>query len=173
MDRPSQGEIWIGETNLSQMDDADLTRVRRERIGFIFQFFNLLSTLTVFENVALPLQLTRRFSSQEIRSRVLSILKTVDLAGRMDFYPARLSGGEMQRTAIARALVHQPDIILADEPTGNLDSENGQIVLEMLRRIAQENEKTILMATHSEEAAHYAGRTIRMRDGRILEPVMR
>lgn len=173
MDQASEGEIWLDGTNLVQLGEGQLTELRRDRIGFVFQFFNLLSTLTVFENVALPLQLSRRFSAKELRKKVDAILKTVDLSDRAEFYPARLSGGEMQRVAIARALIHEPEIILADEPTGNLDSENGKIVLEMLRRISQEEGRTIVMATHSEEAAQVATRILRMRDGRILEPARR
>ncbi|MBY0402983.1 MAG: ABC transporter ATP-binding protein, partial [Cyanobacteria bacterium] len=143
MDTPTSGSVWVDQENLSQLDDAGLTRLRREKIGFVFQFFNLLSTLTVEENVLLPLQLSRSLSPQEDANKVQEILARVDLSQRRHFFPARLSGGEMQRVAIARALIHQPKIILADEPTGNLDSENGLIILELLRRIAQEQDKTI------------------------------
>jgi ABC-type lipoprotein export system ATPase subunit len=170
MDTPTEGEIWLDTVNLPQLGDAQLTRIRRERIGFVFQFFNLLSTLTVAENVAVPLELNpeRPLQDHQRQERVGQLLETVHLGHRASFFPATLSGGEMQRVAIARALATDPDVILADEPTGNLDSENGLAVLQLLQRISRERGKTILMATHSEEAAQFAHRIIRMRDGQIL-----
>ena len=167
IDKPTDGQILIAGENLLNKNDSAVTQFRREKLGFIFQFFNLLSTLTAAENVSLPLDLDPKLREPERRQRVAAILERVNMGHRTDFYPAQLSGGEMQRIAIARALVHQPQIILADEPTGNLDTENGQSILELLRTLAQEEGQTILMATHSEEAAQYAHRVIRMRDGQI------
>lgn len=173
MDQPSTGEIHIqtatGILSLKSLDEMGLTRFRREQVGFVFQFFNLLSTLTVRENIALPLALAGTDSPRTQTDRVEEFLAQVGLQGRQDFFPAQLSGGEMQRVAIARALIHDPSIILADEPTGNLDSENGAHILELLKDISSRQGKTIIMATHSEEAAHYANRTLRMRDGRLLQ----
>jgi len=167
IDKPTDGQILIAGENLLNKNDSAVTQFRREKLGFIFQFFNLLSTLTAAENVSLPLDLDPKLKELERRQRVAAILERVNMGHRADFYPAQLSGGEMQRIAIARALVHQPQIILADEPTGNLDTENGQSILELLSTLAQEEGQTILMATHSEEAAQYAHRVIRMRDGQI------
>ncbi len=153
IDRPTTGSVWLDGENLGQLNDNALTAIRAKKIGFVFQFFNLLSTMTVLENVLLPLELSGKFKSAEKLKRARSILERVDMQGRADFYPAQLSGGEMQRTAIARALIHSPELILADEPTGNLDTENGRLVLAMLKRINQENGLTVIMATHSVEAA--------------------
>jgi len=167
IDKPTHGQVLIAGENLLSKTDSAVTQFRREKLGFIFQFFNLLSTLTAAENVSLPLDLDPKLKEPERQQRVANILQRVDMSHRADFYPAQLSGGEMQRIAIARALVHQPKIILADEPTGNLDTENGQSILELLCALAQKEGQTILMATHSEEAAQYAHRIIRMRDGQI------
>lgn len=173
IDRSSSGQIFLdalelGQLELGQLNDKQLTDLRRKRIGFVFQFFNLLSTLTVSENVALPLELAGNVSSAEIKQRVDEALGQVDLKDRSDFYPSQLSGGQMQRVAIARALIHRPDILLADEPTGNLDSETGRKVMALLTRLCQENHQTLLLATHSEEAARYTDRIVHMRDGRIV-----
>lgn len=167
IDRPTTGSVWLDGENLGQLNDNALTAIRAKKIGFVFQFFNLLSTMTVLENVLLPLELSGKFKSAEKLKRARSILERVDMQGRADFYPAQLSGGEMQRTAIARALIHSPELILADEPTGNLDTENGRLVLAMLKRINQENGLTVIMATHSVEAAACANRIISMKDGSI------
>jgi putative ABC transport system ATP-binding protein len=146
IDRASSGSVLVNGDDLAQMDDDQLTRVRASKIGFIFQFFNLLSTLTVRENVALPLELLGKGKAVEIKNRVDQMLERVNIAKRADFYPAHLSGGELQRTAIARALIHSPQLILADEPTGNLDTENGIAILELLRTINREDGLTIVMA---------------------------
>lgn len=164
IDNPSSGQIWFDSHNLTAMTDEQKTKIRATKIGFIFQFFNLLSTLTVIENVALPLELTNK-SERDCRRQAEEILKRVGLDKRLDFYPSQLSGGEMQRTAIARALIHRPSLILADEPTGNLDSENGTAVLELLKSVNVEFKPTIIMATHSQEAANCADRIIEVRDG--------
>lgn len=166
IDLPTSGEVFIEGHATAQLSDDELTALRRDRIGTIFQFFNLVPTLTLRENVALPLVLQRRARS-EIEARAREVMDIVGITARADAYPAQASGGEMQRAAIARAIVHEPAIVLADEPTGNLDSRNGEIVLDLLSRIAQQGQ-AILMATHSEEAAARANRRVRMRDGRIL-----
>lgn len=164
MDLPTSGEVWLDSVLASRLDDAALTSLRRNRIGFIFQSFQLLPTLTVVENVELPLLLAGK---SDVRSAALSRLHTVEMetyAGRM---PYQLSGGQMQRVAIARALVHKPALLLADEPTGNLDNATGDHVLSLLRRIATEEGATILMATHSAEAASLADVVVKLRDGRV------
>jgi len=166
IDLPSSGEVFIEGRATTQLSDDELTALRRDRIGTIFQFFNLVPTLTLAENIALPLVLQRR-RRNDVDKRVRDAIESVGIAARADAYPAQASGGEMQRAAIARAIVHEPAIVLADEPTGNLDSRNGEIVLDLLSGIAQRGQ-AILMATHSEEAAARSGRQIRMRDGRIL-----
>jgi putative ABC transport system ATP-binding protein len=169
IDRPSSGILLINGEDIFRQNEQALTLFRRQRLGFIFQFFNLLSTLTARENVALPLELDNTLSSQEQAKAVDAILQRVGMSHRADFVPAQLSGGEMQRIAIARALVHQPQIILADEPTGNLDTENGTAILKLLQELSLEpGGPAIVMATHSEEAASYAQRVVRMRDGQIV-----
>ena len=168
IDRPSSGSIFFAGRDLAKLNDNELTAIRATKFGFIFQFFNLLSTMTVEENVALPLELAGKKSATEMRKSVSDILERVKLTHRAKFYPAQLSGGEMQRTAIARALIHSPELILADEPTGNLDTENGTIILDMLRQINADDKLTIVMATHSLEAAAYSKRHISLKDGRML-----
>lgn len=165
IDLPTSGRVFIAGEETSQLADDDLTRLRRVRIGTIFQFFNLLPTLTVTENVALPLAL-QKTSRPQIRARVESVLERVGLSDRARAFPAEVSGGQMQRAAIARAIVHDPAIVLADEPTGNLDSRNGEKVLQLLRGLADAGQ-TIVMATHSPQAASICDRRIQMLDGRI------
>ncbi|MGZ3516102.1 MAG: ABC transporter ATP-binding protein [Vulcanimicrobiaceae bacterium] len=166
IDLPTSGEVLVDGERTSSLSDDTLTRLRRDRIGTIFQFFNLIPTLTLAENVALPLVLQRRPRS-EINDRVARALDSVGITERANASPATASGGQLQRAAIARAVVHEPAIVLADEPTGNLDSHNGAIVLDILRTLA-DGGQTILMATHSEEAAARADRRLLMRDGRIV-----
>jgi putative ABC transport system ATP-binding protein len=166
MDRPSGGTVAIEGTMLDQLDDNELTRLRRERIGFVFQFFNLLPTLTVAENVALPLLLAGR-PAQETESAAAKWIERVGLAERRNHYPQQLSGGEMQRAAIARAVVHEPALLIADEPTGNLDSGNGARVVELLCELNREIGVTVLLATHSPEIAAGAKRIVQLRDGEI------
>ncbi|HEX7192947.1 MAG TPA: ABC transporter ATP-binding protein, partial [Thermoanaerobaculia bacterium] len=134
VDRPTSGRVFLGDDETSAMTEAQLTNLRRVRLGFVFQFFNLIPTLTVFENVAFPLSLAKR-PREEVRARVLEVLEQVGLGHRATHSPNELSGGEMQRVAIGRAIVHRPALILADEPTGNLDSRNGERVLQLLRGI--------------------------------------
>jgi putative ABC transport system ATP-binding protein len=166
VDRPTSGRVLLGETDTSALSEGQLTNVRRTAIGFIFQFFNLLPTLDVFENVAFPLALVRRPKS-EIRERAMNVLQQVGLEHRAKHYPNELSGGEMQRVAIGRAIIHRPPLLLADEPTGNLDSVTGARILELLREIHQTLRPTIVMATHSDRAASFGDYVIRVADGRI------
>jgi putative ABC transport system ATP-binding protein len=164
MDRPTRGEVRLLDRPTTALPDEELTRLRRRQVGFVFQFFNLLPTLTVFENVELPLLL----DGQRDRAwRVREMLVQVDLWDRARDYPHQLSGGEMQRVAIARALVQEPAVLIADEPTGNLDSANAHTILKLLARAASEVQATVIMATHSREAAAFADRLLFMRDGRI------
>ncbi len=165
MDRPTRGEVWLQDIPLHTCDEESLTRVRRTRVGFVFQFFYLLPTFTVEENVGLPLLLSGR---NHAGPKIAALLERVGLANRRKAMPHQLSGGEMQRVAIARAVIHEPPLLLADEPTGNLDSENGARVLDLLRGISAESGTTIVMATHSEAAAECATRVIRMKDGLVI-----
>jgi putative ABC transport system ATP-binding protein len=166
MDTPSRGRVLLDGLDLNELDEEALARVRRTRIGFVFQFFNLLPTLTVVENVSLPLLLDGANETKS-RERAGALIDHVGLAARANHFPAQLSGGEMQRAAIARAVVTRPRLVLADEPTGNLDTDNGSQVMKLLADLNRDLGVTILLATHSEEAAGYASRTIRMRDGLI------
>jgi ABC-type lipoprotein export system ATPase subunit len=151
------------------LDDDALTALRRDSIGTVFQFFNLLPAMTIAENVALPLVLQRR-KRAEITERVNAALARVGIAEKAGAYPAQISGGQMQRAAVARATIHKPAIVLADEPTGNLDSHNGAAVLRLLRELA-DGGQAILMATHAAEAAAICDRVIHMQDGRIVDSV--
>lgn len=168
IDKPSSGSVILDGEELNSLDDEKLTVLRGRRIGFVFQFFNLLSTLTIEENVALPLELSGQTKEADIRKKVGDLLERVGIAKRAKFYPSQLSGGEMQRAAIARAVIHAPQILVADEPTGNLDSESGTVILELLKQLNESDNQTIVMATHSAEAASYASRRVDMRDGRIV-----
>ena len=166
MDFPSRGRVALDGVDLNELGEEALARVRRTSIGFVFQFFNLLPTLTVVENVSLPMLLDGA-SEIHSRSRANELIDHVGLAARANHFPAPLSGGELQRAAVARAVVAKPRLVLADEPTGNLDTDNGSQVMKLLADLNRESGVTILLATHSEEAADYASRVIRMRDGMI------
>ena len=166
VDLPDSGDIEIDGISTKDLNDDALTRLRRDRVGTVFQFFNLLPTLDVFENVALPLRLQGRRRA-EIEARVGEVLDAVGIPEKARAMPSQLSGGQTQRVAIARALAHEPAILLADEPTGNLDSHSGERVLELLRSFARRGQ-SILMVTHSTEAAAAADRSLHMRDGRIV-----
>ncbi|MEK6606343.1 MAG: ABC transporter ATP-binding protein [Myxococcota bacterium] len=168
LDRPSEGDVSLESRAYSSLDDDQLSLLRRRRIGFVFQFFNLMPTLTALENVLLPALLDGR-PSRETEERAVKLLEHVGLAGRASHRPAELSGGEMQRVAIARALVTRPPVVLADEPTGNLDRQTGREVLALLRLEARESGTTVVMVTHDPEAAAVADRTITLRDGKIVE----
>jgi putative ABC transport system ATP-binding protein len=166
VDRPTRGRVFLGDAETSSFDESRLTMLRRTSIGFIFQFFNLIPTLTVFENVAFPLSLAKR-PKREIAERVDEVLRRVGLTKRATHYPNELSGGEMQRVAIGRAVIHKPPLLLADEPTGNLDSKNGALILELIREVHESLKPTIVMATHSERAAALGDYVIEMVDGRV------
>ncbi len=164
MDFPSSGRVLLDGVATGGLDDAGLTRLRREKIGFVFQSFQLLQTLSVAENVELPLLLAGR---AQARPRALELLEAVGLTEQAQRLPHQLSGGQMQRVAIARALVHSPVLLLADEPTGNLDTTTGDAILQLLKTVCRERQTTILMATHSMEAAAFADTIVRLRDGRV------
>lgn len=166
IDRPTRGSVALDGVQLDALNEEAMTRLRRKKIGFVFQFFNLLPTLTVIENVALPLLLDGG-NEREANRLAEDLLYRVGLAKRAAHFPAELSGGEMQRTAVARALIANPKLILADEPTGNLDSENGEQVMKLLAEINRDLSVTIILATHSDEAAQFTRRVIRLRDGLI------
>jgi ABC-type lipoprotein export system ATPase subunit len=170
MDFPTSGEVRVDGVATSSLDDIGLTRLRREKVGFIFQSFQLLPSLSVVENVELPLLLAGQRNAREAATVRLAWVELESLSARL---PHQLSGGQMQRVAIARALVHEPKLLLADEPTGNLDTTTGNLILALLRRIATEQKTAILMATHSSEAAALSDSVVFMRDGRIEEIVRR
>jgi len=167
MDRPTGGTILLDGRDLAAMGDDALTRVRREDVGFVFQFFNLLPTLTIADNIALPCLLAG-VKADEARARARALADRVAITHRLDHYPQQVSGGEMQRAAIARALAHRPKLLVADEPTGNLDSDNGARVLALLGELNREMGVTVLLATHSEDVAAAAKRVMRMKDGRFV-----
>ena len=166
LDRPSSGEVLVDNRLLGQMADDEVTLFRRTKIGFVFQFYNLLPTLTALENVTLPFVLDG-VSKAEADRKAQLLLEKVGLEQRKHHLPEELSGGEIQRVAMARALAFDPPILLADEPTGNLDSKNGDAILLLLRRINQEQGCTVVMVTHSQEAASHGDRIISLRDGKV------
>lgn len=166
LDRPSAGTIRVGDLELGKARDAELVKYRRERIGFIFQSFNLLPTRSAVENVEIPLVLNSA-KPRVRRERALELLKTVGLAERADHRPNQLSGGEMQRVAVARALANAPLLVLADEPTGNLDSKTGETILGLLRQTVAAREVTLIVVTHDLGVAAHADRVIHMRDGKV------
>ncbi len=166
VDTPSAGQVLLEGVDLSTLDDNQRTLIRRRRLGFIFQAFNLLPILTAVENVALPLELDG-IPWAEAHRRAMEALDRVDMAARRSHLPGMLSGGEQQRVAIARALVIEPALLLADEPTGNLDSANGQRIMELLRDLVDQHQQTIAMVTHDAEIGRTAHRVIRLRDGRV------
>ncbi len=167
IDLPSSGEVWVAGSEVSALDEHHRTLFRRRSIGFIFQFFNLLPTLTVEENLLLPLELNGRVSAAD-RDRALALLDEVDLRERAGTFPDRLSGGEQQRVAVARALANNPPLVLADEPTGNLDLETGLEVIELLDRLTRRAGKTLLMVTHSPEVVGVADRVMTLVDGQLI-----
>jgi putative ABC transport system ATP-binding protein len=167
IDVPTSGEIWINDTNLTALNERALTLFRRDHIGFVFQFFNLIPTLTALENVSLPFELQGK-PRRESEQRARALLERVGLAHRADTYPDRLSGGEQQRVAIARALIHQPFLILADEPTGNLDEETGATVLRLLLELTRDEGKTLIMATHNPEIVPLADVVYHIHEGKLV-----
>lgn len=166
LDSPDEGEIYFNGQRMTEMQDKQLTELRRDQIGFVFQFFNLLPTLTLRENVELPLLLAQ--SSKGKENRIDSLLEYVGLLHRAQSFPAELSGGEMQRVAIARALVHQPSLLLADEPTGNLDTENGVKILELMKQASIDFKTTVVVVTHNPQIAEYGNRHFVIRDGKLI-----
>ncbi len=166
LDRPTSGELWIDGIELSASKEKALTEHRRRRVGFVFQSFNLLPRLTAVENVALPLVFVGAPEKERLE-RAVQLLDQVGLSDRLDHRPTQLSGGEQQRVAIARALVNRPAIILADEPTGNIDTGTGAEIMALLRRLNREQGVTLLLVTHDPEAAGFADRIIQLRDGQI------
>jgi putative ABC transport system ATP-binding protein len=165
LDRPTAGSVQLDGVEITDLDDGDLTRLRRDKLGFIFQFFNLIPVLTAEENIVLPLSIAGRKPDQDWVRRLVD---TVGLADRLTHRPAELSGGQQQRVAVARALVSQPAVVFADEPTGNLDSRSSEEVLHMLRQSVDDLGQTVIMVTHDPEAASYADRLVVLRDGLIV-----
>jgi putative ABC transport system ATP-binding protein len=172
LDRPTSGHVRIDGESLAQLSDDGRTKVRRDKIGFIFQFFNLLPTLTALENVGLPLHL-RGWPRKQVAARARELLDLVQLSDRLDHLPDQLSGGQRQRVAIARALSIYPPILLADEPTGNLDTRTGQDTLALIRDLHSRFGATVVIVTHDPAVAASCGRTVTLRDGRIVEDVLR
>jgi len=167
LDKPTSGKVTIDGADLVSLNDEQLTSFRRRKLGFVFQFFNLLPTMNAWENVALPLLLDGR-KLAEVRDRAVDLLDRVGLAKRQDHKPAQLSGGEMQRVAIARALAADPVLLLADEPTGNLDSRSGEAVLELLKQTTKQEGKTVIMVTHDRRAALTGDQLVVLEDGMVV-----
>jgi putative ABC transport system ATP-binding protein len=168
LDEPTQGAIYLDNLNLALMGETEKTEFRRRELGFVFQFFNLLETLTVAENITLPLRLEGRAREADIQAELAALLERLGIGHRTNHWPSQLSGGEMQRVAIARALIHKPSLLLADEPTGNLDTETGATILALLNSLNQDLGLTIVMATHSHEAAAQASYQLKLRDGQLV-----
>jgi putative ABC transport system ATP-binding protein len=168
LDSPTSGAVWIGDTDITGLGDLELTLLRRRRIGFVFQSFNLVPTLDALGNIMLPFDLDGRRPSALERARIDGLIETLGLAGRLQHRPHQLSGGQQQRVAIARALATSPDLVFADEPTGNLDSRTGREVLGLLRAASREHGQTIAMVTHDPIAASHADRVLHLADGRVV-----
>lgn len=164
IDEPTAGDVFIDDKNITRMNDEERTLFRRRHIGFVFQAFNLIPTLTVRENVMLPLELNGRMA----QDRAQELIEQVGLTHRIDAYPDRLSGGEQQRVAIARALINDPLVVLADEPTGNLDTDTGARVLDLLDSLTRRAGRNLVMVTHSEEVVGVADRVLRLKDGKLI-----
>lgn len=170
IEKPDSGDVVIEDVAITQLAERERTLFRRDTIGFVFQFFNLIPTLTVLENVTLPQELAGK-DGRSAQNTAMQLLTQVGLEDRRDTFPDKLSGGEQQRVAIARALAHNPKVVLADEPTGNLDEETGQRTLKMLLDLTRESGKTLIMATHSPEIVPFADRVFRVQDGELVEQV--
>jgi putative ABC transport system ATP-binding protein len=167
VDRPTSGRIFIGGVDLSTQSDAELAIFRRRRLGYVFQSFHLVPSLTVFDNIAVPWTLDRSLTSER-RKEIQALLDRLGVADKSRRYPDELSGGQQQRVALARAIIHRPDVLLADEPTGNLDAQNGRAILDLLAELQREFGLTIVMATHSEEAAQRCDQRVILSDGKIV-----
>lgn len=168
LDRPTSGKIYLDGTDISKLNDSELARLRGKKIGFVFQFFNLYPTLTARENIELPMLILER-NRNEREIKALKLLETVGLENRAEHLPSQLSGGERQRVAIARALANDPPLILADEPTGNLDSKSGSEIMEFLNKLQEDEKVTVVMVTHEHNIAKYAERVVHLKDGEIVE----
>jgi putative ABC transport system ATP-binding protein len=166
LDSPSSGSVLIDGVDITRLDEDALARLRGEKIGFVFQFFHLIPSLTAYENVAVPMEIA---GAADARTRAEALLEEVGLTGRAHHYPSQLSGGEQQRVALARALANDPPLVLADEPTGNLDSANGRHIMELLRRIHDTRRTTVVLVTHDAELAGLADARLVLRDGRVVE----
>lgn len=171
IDTPTGGEVLIDSTPVTRLSEKERTLFRRKNIGFIFQFFNLIPTLSVRENLLLPLQLNS-FPADQSHERIFNLLEQVEMADRLNSYPDRLSGGEKQRVAIARALVHDPPLILADEPTGNLDADTGRIIMSLLKSLVEGAGKTMIVVSHSDMVVGMADRVLAMEDGKLVDRAM-
>ena len=170
MDRPSSGEVRLEGQPLCSLDDDQLTRLRRRQVGFVFQTFNLLPTLTVAQNIGLPLLLSGS-GEDEARTVAKKLAERVGLTPRLDHLPQQLSGGEVQRAAIIRAVIHEPSVLIADEPTGNLDSDSGRRILELLFQLNEQSKTAIILATHDETVARQLDKVVSLRDGQVLHTV--
>lgn len=166
LDRPTDGRIIFDQMDLTVIDERILPQIRQEKIGFIFQLFNLISTMTVYENVAAPLWPTE-LTGKEIEDKAMEVIRAVDMVERKDHIPRQLSGGEQQRTAIARALVNKPKVVFADEPTGDLDTKTGASLMQLLRKLNKQEKITFVVVTHDQELIRYADRHFTMSDGRL------
>jgi putative ABC transport system ATP-binding protein len=168
LDIPTEGKIFLEKHDISKLTESQLARIRGSRIGFIFQFFNLYPTLSVIENVELPMRI-HNYDEKKIRGKSMELLKMVSLEHRTEHLPSQLSGGEMQRVAIARALSTDPSMILADEPTGNIDSKTSKEIMEFFKKLHKEKNETIIIVTHDKSVSEYAQRVIHLKDGQIRE----
>jgi len=168
LDRPTSGKIYLDGTDISKLNDSELARLRGKKIGFVFQFFNLYPTLTARENIELPMLIIER-DKKEREKKISKLLKIVNLENRAEHLPSQLSGGERQRIAIARALANDPPLILADEPTGNLDTKTGSEIMKFLDKLQEDEKVTVVMVTHEEHIAKYAERIVRLKDGKIVD----
>jgi putative ABC transport system ATP-binding protein len=165
LDAPTSGAVLIDDVDITRLDEDGLARLRGEKIGFVFQFFHLIPSLTAYENVAVPMEIA---GAPDPRSRTRALLDEVGLTGRLHHYPSQLSGGEQQRVALARALANDPPIVLADEPTGNLDTSNGRHIMDLLREVHRSRKTTIVLVTHDAELAAMADAQLVLRDGRVV-----
>ncbi len=168
LDSPSSGSVVIDGVDITRLSEDDLAKLRGEKIGFVFQFFHLIPSLTAYENVAVPMEIA---GAADASARATGLLEEVGLTGRAHHYPSQLSGGEQQRVALARALANQPPIVLADEPTGNLDSANGRHIMELLQHVHRTRGATLVLVTHDRDLAAMADERLIMRDGRVVEHV--
>ncbi len=166
LDHPDSGEIWFGDQQITHLNETELSKVRADKMGIIFQQFQLVQTLTALENVMLPLDILKRPQSKEL---AVKLLTDVGLSHRLDHFPNQLSGGEQQRVAIARAMAAKPEVILADEPTGNLDEETGKAVMEMIFKLTKMNNTSLVLVTHDQELAQLCERTLHLQQGVLVE----